>query len=328
MFSYRSLLKQAWKITWEHKYLWFFGLFSSILSAGGGYRLLSNNLSANYSGDFWSGLSGLLDLKFFYQNIIQGLGNMFRSDWLFALDNILGLILTALILAFFIWLAIACQGGLISHVNKIINHKKKGTPDLLIKDGLTAGHQKFWALLSLNILFKILVNFAFIIITIPFLFIALADSSFLGAAYIILFLIFIPLAIALNLIVKYAMAYNVIEHNRFVEAIENAWRLFKKNWLISMEMLVVLFIINFVAGLLILLFLAIFVLPLFIVGVTLVIPWLSLLMIIIAIIVIALAGSVITSFESAGWVSLFVRLEEKGGQAKLERIFLKKKSKK
>ncbi|MCX6798391.1 MAG: hypothetical protein NTX66_04255 [Candidatus Falkowbacteria bacterium] len=328
MFSYRSLLKQAWKISWEHKYLWFFGLFSSILSAGGGYRLLTQNFSANYNGDFWAGLTGLLDLKFFYQNISQGLAGMFKYDLIFALDNILGLVLTAIIVIFFIWLAIACQGGLISHVQKIINHKKKSLPELSIKDGLAVGHKNFWALFGLNILFKVLVNFAFLIITIPFLFIALADSGLLGSAYIILFLIFIPVVIALNLIIKYAMAYNVIEHNSFVVAIENSWRLFRKNWLISVEMLIALFVIDFLAGVTILLFLSIFILPLFIVGVTLTIPWLSILMIIIAIIIFAIAGSILTTFENASWIGLFVRLEEKGGIAKLERIFQKKKTRK
>lgn len=327
MFSYRTLLKQAVKISWEHKHLWFFGLFASILSAGGGYRLLSQNISANYNGDFWSGLSSMIDVKFFYQNVSQGLAQMFKSDWLFALDNILGLILAALLLIFFVWLAISCQGGLISHVQKIINHKKKGSPELTIKDGLTAGHLNFWPLLGFNILFKVLVNFAFFLITIPFLFIALADSGFLGFAYIILFLVLIPVVIALNLIIKYAMAYNIIEHNTFVEAIENGWRLFTKNWLISMEMLIALFIINFLAGVVVLTFMAILLLPLFIVGVTLAIPWLSILMIILAIIVIIISGSFVTTFENAGWVSLFIRLEERGGIAKLERLFGKNKIK-
>ncbi|MFA5163633.1 MAG: hypothetical protein WC441_03865 [Patescibacteria group bacterium] len=328
MFSYRALLKQACKISWQHKYLWFFGLFAAMLSAGGGWRLLTQNIQANYQGDFWSGLLGFLNVKFFYQNVTVGLANMFKYDWIFALDNILGLILIGFIAIFFIWLTVACQGGLISHIQKIINHKKGSTPELMVKDGLHTGHLSFWPLFGLNILFKVLINFAFILISIPFLFLTLTDNGWLGASYILLFLIFIPVAIALNLIVRYAMAYAVIEKNSFVEAVENAWRLFSKNWLISMEMLIALFIINFVAGALILLFLTIFVLPLLIVSVTFAMGWLTGLMIVIGLIVLALAGSVLTTFENAGWVSLFVRLEEKGGLAKLERIFQKKKNKK
>lgn len=328
MFSYRALLKQAWKITWQHKYLWFFGLFAAMLSAGGGWRLLTQNIQANYQGDFWSGLVNFLNVKFFYQAVTGGLADMFKYDWLFALDNILGLILIGLIAAFFIWLTIACQGGLISHIQKIITHKKNSNPELIVKDGLRAGHLSFWSLFGLNILFKVLINFAFILISIPFLFLTLTDNGWLGASYVILFLIFIPIAIALNLIVRYAMAYTIIEKNSFVEAVENAWRLFSKNWLISMEMLIALFIINFIAGALILLFLTIFVLPLLIVGVTFAMSWLASLMIVIGLIILALAGSVLTTFENAGWVGLFVRLEEKGGLAKLERIFQKKKNKK
>lgn len=324
MFSYRSLFKQAWQISWKNKYLWFFGLFASLLSAGGGLGLLSKNLGANYSGDFWTGVSSLLDIKFFYQSVTRGFADLFKSDWLFALDNIIVLILIALIILFIIWLAVACQGGLISHVQRILKHKKKDSLELSLKDGLAAGHQKFWPLLSLNIIFKVLINFAFLIISIPFLFIALSDSGLLGLAYIILFIIFVPVAIALNLIIKYAMAYNVLEHNTFATSIENAWRLFKKNWLISMEMLIALFVVDFLAGLIVLIFLSIFILPLFIVGATFSLAWLSALMILLAIIVIVISGALIATFEGAGWVSLFIRLEEKGGVAKLERIFRKK----
>ena len=32
MFSYRALFRQAWEITWRHKYLWFFGLFASLVA--------------------------------------------------------------------------------------------------------------------------------------------------------------------------------------------------------------------------------------------------------------------------------------------------------
>lgn len=328
MFSYRFLLRQAWKISWQHKYLWFFGLFASILGAGGGFNLLTKNLQANYNGDFWTGLTSLFNFKFFYQSITSSLANIFKTDFIFALDNILALILVALILAFFIWLIVACQGGLISHVQKIIDHKKKDSPKLIVKDGLSVGHKNFWSLFGLNIIFKILINFVFLLLSIPFLFLALADSGLLGLAYIILFLIFIPLVIALNLVVKYAMAYNIIEHNSFIASIENAWALFSKNWLISMEMLIILFVINFVAGGLVLLFMTIFILPLFFVGVTFGIVWLATLMIFLAIIILALTGAILTTFENAGWVSLFVRLEEKGGRAKLERIFHKTKIKK
>jgi len=328
MFSYRVLLRQAWKISRDHKYLWFFGLFASLLSAGSGWGLLTQNLEANYQGDFWSGVSAIFNWQYFSQTFHQGFINLFQSNWLFILDNILMLALIALIFIVVIWLTIASQGGLISHIRKIIDHKKNGAPELSVKDGLRTGHHNFWPIFGLNLGFKILMNFAFFLLTIPFLFIALVDSGWLGGTYVILFLIFIPIAIILNLIVKYAMAYTVIENDSFFGAIENAWRLFKRNWLISLEMMIALFAVNFLGGLILLLFLTIFILPLFIVGVVFGLVWLSTIMLILAIIAIAFGGSFLTTFENAGWVGLFIRLEEKGGVAKLERIFHKTKSKK
>lgn len=329
MFSYRALLKQAVKISWQHKYLWFFGLFASLLSAGGGWQILNKNMGDSLKGDAWAGLSNIFEWEFFYQSIKQGLAVMFHQDWLFALDNILIMLLIAVFFIFFLWLSVASQGGLIDHIYKIIKHKdKKNSPKLMIKDGLHAGNHKFWPLFGLNIIFKVLINFSFIIISIPFLFLVITDSAFLATSYVLLFLIFIPIAIGLNLLVRYAMAYNIIGHYSFIESIENAWRLFIRNWLVSMEMLITLFLINFLAGIALLLLMAIFILPLLIVGVTFALNGLALVMMIIAIIIIALTGSLLATFENAGWISLFVRLEEKGGQAKVERIFSKKKTKK
>lgn len=320
MFSYRTLLKQALRAVWEHKHLWFFGLFASILSAGGGYRLLTRNLSASWGGDGWAGMTGFLNFNYYLHAFWSSFKSLFTGDIWLGLNGLTGLIAILAVLSFFIWLVIASQGGLIHHLNRIFKNKKSSSPELEIKEGLTIGHQKFWPILGLNIIFKVLINFAFFLITIPLLLLVLQDQLFLGVAYVILFIIFIPVAISLSLLIKYALAYNVIEHNSFIVSIENAWKLLKKYWLISAEMLVALFLINFLIGVAVLIILSILVVPLLLVGVIFYIPWLAILMLIIGIIVIIIIGSALTAFQTAGWVNLFLQLAERGGTAKLERL--------
>ena len=43
MSFYRNILKQAWKITWRNKYLWWLGIFAALLGNGGEFEILFNN---------------------------------------------------------------------------------------------------------------------------------------------------------------------------------------------------------------------------------------------------------------------------------------------
>jgi len=322
MFSYRILLKQAWDTIWTHKYLWFLGLFATLAASGGSweYRLLTDNLNQGLVDGSYSRLSGILAVGELLKNFCLGIINLFHYDFLTILNALSLLILAAVLLIFFIWLAIVCQAALVSEVKKIGNSKKKDLK-LSIRDSLTEGHRHFWAVLSLNLLIKILVSFFFFLISLPLLFMVIEDTSTLTAIYTILFVIFIPLAMGLSLMLKYAIAYEVLDNKSLIVSLENGGKLFGKNWLISLEMAVILFIINFFASGLILVILSLFLLPLLLLGLMLKLTWLVILMILLAIVVIVVFGSALTAFQTATWTNLFLRLKEKGGLAKLERIF-------
>jgi hypothetical protein len=49
MTLYRSIFRQAWAITWQYKYLWFFGFFAALLGNGGEYEILSKGLRGDMS---------------------------------------------------------------------------------------------------------------------------------------------------------------------------------------------------------------------------------------------------------------------------------------
>ena len=50
MFLYRDVLSQAWKNTWQNKYLWFFGLFAALLGGWGDLEIVFRGLNGSEQG--------------------------------------------------------------------------------------------------------------------------------------------------------------------------------------------------------------------------------------------------------------------------------------
>jgi len=326
MFSYRSLLKQAWDIIWKHKYLWFFGLFASLTAIGGSveYQLISQKFNQDLAGGTYIGLNSLFLLGEFCQNILAGLINIFQYNIWFILNFLTFLLLSLTLLSVFVWLAITSQAALVYKVKKILTSSKK-LANLGIRQGLTVGHQHFWTVLGLNILIKFLISLAFFIISLPLLFMFFSDTSVLVFIYTLLFVIFVPIAVSLSLLIKYSIAYHVLEDKPLIASLEAGWELFRNNWLISLEMAIILFIINFLVGVVVLLILSLFVFPLFWAGLSLGMMGLIIITLFVALIIMIAVGSSLTAFQIATWTTLFLRLKKNDGLAKLERLFNKKK---
>lgn len=322
MFSYRSLLKQAWVITWQNKYLWFLGLFAALVTGGGAweYQMLSQNLNQGLINGSYYQLNNVLALSDLVKNFLLGIVNLFQYDFLTILNVFSALLITTIILCFFIWLAVVSQAGLIYDIKKILNIKKK-EPKLSLRESLTAGQNHFWSVLGLNLTIKVITAFIFFIISLPLLFMVIKDTAVLAIIYTILFVVFVPVFMGSSLMLNYIIAYRVLDNYSFVVSLEKGVNLFKKNWLISLEMGVILFIINFIASGLILIVLSLFLLPLLLLGLILNLTWLTTLIVFFALIIVIIFGSALTAFQIATWTGLFLRLKDKGGIAKLERLF-------
>lgn len=325
MFSYRSILKQAWIIAWKNKYLWFFGLFASLAVAGGTmeYKFITQGLGQGLVDSSYKNLNGLLALSDLCEQIWLGIIGLFSQDITIIINTFTLLLLALTIIWVFVWLAISSQAALIDNIKKILNPRKK-LGILSIREGLTIGNRHFWSVLGLNILIKILISFAFFLINLPLLFLVLSDNSSFMVAYIILFVIFVPVAISLSLIVKYAISARVLENKSVVSSLEQGWKLFEKNWLISLETALILFIISFLSSFILLVIISISFFPLLWLGIVFSISWLTFLMLFLCLLVAIVFGSLLTTFQIATWTDLYLHLKEKKGLAKLERIFQKK----
>ncbi len=329
MFSYRSILKQAWNIAWGHKYLWLFGLFASIAIASGSFEhqmLITNFQSGALEGSYYH-LSIIVTVLQALGMFLIGLVRLFSYDFITIINTLTVLIITLAIIIAFIWLAVSSQGALVASAKKLITAKKK--PSILsLRENLTEGHNHFWPILWLNVLVKVLIVMLLAIVSLPLVSLAAKSADLLVALYTIAFIVFIPLAVGLSLMIKYAIAYIVLDKEDISSALGKSWQLLTKNWLISLEMGLILFLISFVVGFILIFLLSALVFPYFVFAANYGIGWLIVLLAFLALTLILFASALLATFQISAWTSLFLELKGGRGEAKLERMFKQKKTSK
>lgn len=326
MTLYRKILKQAVAIAWRYKYLWFFGLFASLVGNAVEYEALSQILSGGAPRNFFPNLQRIIETGVFSGKTLANIGKIMSEDP-FSLFALLAVgLLTLILFAYLIWLAVVSQAALINSSADIMAGKSRKTMN--IQSGVASGMKNFWPVLGLNILIKAIIFIIFSLLSLP---VVLAAGR-IGAAtanfiYLILFLILVPLALGFALMVKYSMAYVVIRGSGFLESVKQGWRLFIKNWLVSLEMAIILFFINLFAGLALSLVILTLATPFALLAIfsfklaSIFVFWLVAVTAFIAILtLIVLTGSALAVFQISSWTGLFIELVGKGGTSKITRL--------
>lgn len=329
MLSYRAILKQAWRLSWKNKMLWFLGFFASLVSFTVETKIMSRSFNQE------SGIASLNDLILFIStgifsaNAWHNALNLFKSNPGTMILLIIFLLIILAITLFFLWLAVSSQIGIINAVAKI---SKKQNEKLTIKNLLKGAQKRFWPVLFLNLAISLLINILFILISLLLIIVIIKSQIFTSILYGIIFIIFVPVALFLSFITKYAIAYVILEGKKFAPAIKEAWKLFFNNWLISVEMAIILFFINIIA--IVLFSLLSFIIFTLFFGIALSMNmlassiflfWLFIIIgFLLVMAVMVLGGSFINVFQTASWTNLFVQLKGEGGSSKLERVFTEK----
>jgi hypothetical protein len=222
-----------------------------------------------------------------------------------------------------LWLCVKSQVALVKW-SKIFMASKNKEKHVSFWSEMFTRDRKFWPVLGLNIVLKVLISLLFLLLSLPLIFLYFKDSNFAILIYTLFFIVFLPIAISISLIVKYAIAYNVLEKHSFVKSVEAAYTLFCRNWLVSLEMAITLFLINFLIGLVAMFILSVVLLPIIL---TLIIfnALLPLYLVtIFSFLILILTAAVLMTFQTSSWTILFLELKTKGAEAKIERIFKKK----
>lgn len=308
---YRPILKTAWQIVWRAKYLWFFGFFAAFIASSGELNMVINNFS-----DLNNGVSFLDNVSQSYSAGI--LSNVFNNAKVlinsFNLMTVLLLLILLAIFLFFVWLSVVAEAGLIAGAYR--EYRKQASDFSL---SFKTGRQNFWKILGLNILGKVAVYVALLIVSLPFLWAYLKTTSdtWQLILFLLSFVILIPLAAIISFLMKYAIMYVLLQKEKFWQAVAKGWQLFLKNWIVSLEMAILMFLITVLTGVAMILVVIILAIPLAFVLYILYVLNIAGFMyigIILALLVVAVIlfwfGAMLVAYQNTAWVLLFDRLNE------------------
>ena len=316
---YRQIISDAWSIARQHKHLWVFGFFATIIGFGGVMDPVFNGSDHIYS--FLPGMMGGRGIHF-----IPGFAT-FRAVILSSPAPLVAFVICLTVMAFFAavfaWMTYVSVGALVGSVRKI---ERGGDPHF--SDEVKLGTQKFWPVLGVN-LFAQLFVLALFMLTASALRQLLIEGGYVpGVFYLGTFIVFTIIAIGSLISAVFATCEVVAKGRSVREALHAGVRLTTDNWLASIELALALLAVSIAVGLAAIVVALVASVPfIFMIIVasaakapiasTIVVTTAAVLMIVL----IVLVGSFITSFQTAAWTLLWGRIEsKKHTQPKLIRL--------
>lgn len=207
---YKTTLKSACLFAWNCKFLWILGLILSLVIVSSEFDYLFNTFS-NLSQEK---LSSFLD---FFQKRNLETKTIFLII-LFFLPIFLLLILGG----------VFSQRALILAVKKKILQKEE---KILFKEITFPDKKYLWDIFKIGLLAKLTILGSWLILAV-----LLAEFKLNPVLYLVSFLVYIPLAVILTFIAKFAFCFLVIEEKNFKGSLKEAKRLFFENWLRALIM--------------------------------------------------------------------------------------------
>ncbi len=317
--GYWRIVKDSFNLAWRHNHLWVFGFFATFAGFGGiGEILLQayNKVAIDIPEISWT-LSPMY--------ILPGAATVSAIVKFSPYPLITVILFTAiagLMTAIFIWLVVTAVGGLIASIHKI----RQGH-DAHFADGLRLGVPTFWRLFGVNALAKIIVAAA-VLFTGTNLMALVSDRTFgSGLFFLASFIVFTAITVAVSVAAVYGSVQVVIEGAPLNKALVDGSRLLARNWLVSLEMALLLLFANLVLGaaaVLVLLILSVPVVFLFLVAAALsadaLLIFLTVLSATALLFAVVIYGSFMTTFQVSAWTMLWQELTGKGRRPLLEAL--------
>jgi hypothetical protein len=246
---YRNFLSDAWRLTWERKSLWIFGIFAGIISTGGVVDVVFRSMKRVEGTSTL--LQDLLESGFIGYGLI---GSYFQQ--LAALGGAsTGTLVTVVTLASVLLIAV----GILAQGSLALGIKSKThiDPHTL----RASGKAHFWPLVLLALLMQVVMAILLMLMTLALFFVSMHASAFSLFVYVALMVLLIPAIIIVNIIYMFSVLDVVHNDVHPMHAMEHGWKLFKKQWLSSLEFGLLLFLITFFVGIGIMIGLLLLMLP-------------------------------------------------------------------
>jgi len=243
----------------------------------------------------------------------------------FSMIMILFIILLIIVLLLFVvWLSNVSQIAIVNNTAYISEDKETN-----FQEGVTVGIKNFWPVFALNIFKKIVIVVILAIMSLPLL---MSEGALnlipANIIFSILFVVLVPAIISLAFVVNFTVSYVVIKKEKLNLAIKKAMKLFAKNWLISIEMGFLIYLISLLATFAAILSLLLLVTPfLLLIYLAVNIQSVALFGVVLSLsfvvftLVIVFVGAVLSSFQNSANTLFFMKLIGGGGTSKIVRVF-------
>ncbi|OJI07120.1 hypothetical protein BK004_01725 [bacterium CG10_46_32] len=310
---YRKTLKRAWHTTRTHPHVWILGLFAALLGNGGEFDFVVTqfNRFSNGSVNFGETLLAMFGTGG------STAANVIAALLVYAANKyvLLGVVMfMGLLIA---WLVVSAQGGLIRAVatpnnGSLVSHFIVGT-------------KSFWQLLGIILSTRLLAFFVLGVVGMPLFALLLYFMDPFRALVLVSFVLGVPLLMIASLITKYAAAYRMLERHSMRSAIVRAFTLFFDHWLVSIELVLTLFVINVAVGGAMIIFVLVSSMPFLALANALAVgsvgatAFLFLGRMFAFLLLIAL-GSILATFQYASWTELFLRITHRKHASKIMRV--------
>jgi hypothetical protein len=289
--NYLQILKDAWKITWKHKFLWWLGLLSG--SAGFGMNF-PTNFGSNQNQGKPEDIEKIKNFIISHQELL-----------------IFSVIILFVVVILFLIIGFISRGGLIKSIHQISKGEVIG-----FKKGFREGKFYFWRILGIGLFNFFSIFLSAVVIATPII-ILFANNAYFSAILLMLLgiLVFLFIAIVISFMRIFGNIYAVIGNLNLRSSLEKAYELFKNN--LAASIIMSLFFIPI--SLMLCLGFVIILIPLFIIffltglalyfamaqtGIVIAIV----LGVIFLLIILMAAGSVYQTFNQTVWILFFYEI--------------------
>lgn len=298
---YKNILKQAWRITWQCPFLWFFGLFATLLW-GNEISLLIKNFNQLFN---W--FKNLTESKIF---IFSNLGFLSEIFSLLPWSALISFFILTILGLLFIYLANFSIGAIIFTGQKMREKEK----------------------VSFRHAFKIGVHYSLIILLVNFLayliiyglafpqkipgFQSFLTQTSLTIPLIIMMIVFTLFTVIISFLSRFTICAIVLEKKRLLDGLKRSGQFLIKNYRPTLVLAFYLFLISLLVAVLIFLILAATSIPFFAlstlfhqIGLSFLFKPLSFILFFISLILVIFLGSVFSAYQIIAWTLFFLGLK-------------------
>jgi hypothetical protein len=312
---YRHVLRDAFRLAWEEKWLWPISILAGVLLTGSVYDIMGRVVGMIAIP---TGPNG--DIQYFWMKASSGWSGLSLSDTIFAGISVLEFVALFFLIIFAVFaISVIAQGALTYALGsrKRMDH---------LKEAITVGARAFWPLLVLN-LFAVAALWAsrtFVGVILSWSLLHTSALSYL--LYLFTFIVFVAFSAVIIMIQVFALNAMMLQGATLAQAIERAAKLVKNHWLVATETATALFVVSLGAWIIAVAVNMVLGIPLFVLIIVALLLQSKLLMwtvLFLAIVIFCITmlgiGAFLVQFHYATWTLLFRRLGEGGVAPKLHR---------